>query len=79
MAFSIEQAFLSPYGIEYCTYFYFLTIISLVMVISLVFQSLYLLSKGKFNLVKALVTIAGPLVIYINNRLLYSMCQKSLN
>jgi len=78
MSSSFEQAFLAPYGKQYCTYFYILTVITLAFLVAALFHSLYLFFQGEMRIVELVLSILGPLVIYFNNRILYSMCQASL-
>ncbi len=55
-------------------YFYYLTIISFVLLALSAADKVYHMAKGKVNPVSALLALVGPALLYFNNRLLYSMC-----
>ena len=69
----------SPLDVNYCNYFYFSSIFGFVfmsiMCVSLVFL---LFSKKKGNALGLIHLITQGFFIYFLNRLLYSMCVKSL-
>lgn len=69
----------SPLDVNYCNYFYFSSIVGFVfmsiMCISLVFL---LFSKNKGSALGLVQLITQGFFIYFLNRLLYSMCVKSL-
>lgn len=66
---------------EYCLYFYLLSVVGLFFFVLALFFAVYAgLSKGK-NLEYFLPAIGGSLAyffIYLQNRLLYNMCAKTL-
>lgn len=78
MQTNVLDTFFSPYSREYCLFFYYLMVISFILMVVAAFQSFYLVFKGKLAIWVALINIVGPFILYVNNRLLYSMCQASL-
>ena len=72
----------SPLGREYCNYFYYVSIISFVLlviaVISLIFTLALSKSKDKLLLLHSIPAFISLLLSYFTNRLLYSMCVGSL-
>lgn len=73
---NILENLFSPLSKDYCVYFYFLSVISLIIVVlSVIIISVKAFkNKGK-TLVLDLVTIVPLyLIVYFKNRLLYSMC-----
>ena len=68
-------------GKEYCLYFYLLSVIGLFLFVVALFGAVYVgLSKGK-GVDYFLPAIAASLVYfltYLQNRLLYNMCAKTL-
>ena len=70
----LKSDLFSPLSKDYCLYFYILTIISFVFLVISVVNSVMYLSKGKGKVTNAVMSLCGPLLLYFNNRLLYSMC-----
>ena len=72
----------SPLGKQYCNYFYYVSIISFIMlviaVLSLVFTLVLSKSKDKMLLMHSIPAFISLLLSYFTNRLLYSMCVGSL-
>lgn len=74
----------SPVSVNFCDYFYYLTLISVISVIYVLVSGLVLIftkvEKGKHlvflgNLLFSLIPLG---LMYIQNRLLFSMCKKTL-
>jgi hypothetical protein len=79
MASGLEQALFSPMGREMCAYFFWLTVIAFVFLLLAAVEVVmsFVNRKGGFSLgklMKSILTLAFPFLIYFNNRLLYSMC-----
>ena len=75
----VQQSFISPtLGREYCLYFLYLTILSFIILILAVVDSGYGVIKGDVPILSALISLIVPFLLYINNRILYSMCDKTL-
>ena len=70
----LERKLLSPLSREYCAYFYYLTIFTLIFFVIAVGEAVYSLAQGHVSIVRALVGLVIPLIAYFQNRLLYSMC-----
>jgi len=79
MAGSLEQVLFSPMGRDMCAYFFWLTVIAFIVFVLAacdVIKSI-ITRKGGLSLSKLLrgvLTLVFPFLIYFNNRLLYSMC-----
>lgn len=73
MASLVDNLF-SPLGKEYCVYFYWLSVIAFIFLLLVLYNSLRLLLKGKFNVLYFVISLFGPGLMYFNNRLLYSIC-----
>ena len=73
MASLVDNLF-SPLGKEYCVYFYWLSVIAFIFLLIVLYNSLIVLLKGKFNVLYFVISLFGPGLMYFNNRLLYSMC-----
>ena len=80
----------SPFSVvskPYCNYFFILSIIGYIWLIISIFASLYF-SFNSFrskdnnthltNFYKSLIPMAAYFILYFQNRLLYSMCNNSL-
>ena len=76
MMSNLEQTLFSPMGREYCVYFLWLTVIAFIFFSIAVFDVVINVSKGKGNILRSLLSLIFPFLIYFNNRLLYSMCVK---
>lgn len=83
MSNSFMDKFFGPLSKEYCLYFYFLSVI---VGFIFVFTVISLLYKGimdfkKVDMVHIVTSIAGLInifLVYLVNRLLYTMCIKSI-
>jgi hypothetical protein len=74
----------SPLSVDYCMFFYYLTVLSVISLIYVIVSGLILLftkvEKGKHlvflgNLFFSLIPLG---LMYFQNRLLFSMCKSSL-
>ncbi len=71
---NLEQTFFSPLSKDYCAYFYYLTVFAFIFLAIAIGQALYAVVEGKVDLFSGIMALAGPFLLYFNNRLLYSMC-----
>ena len=69
----------SPFGKDYCLYFYALMIFSFILLIVAIFQVVFMLLKGKIGVGLAVTTALTPFLVYFTNRLMYSICVRALN
>ena len=69
----------SPYGRDYCLYFYVLMVVAFIYLAIALFESVRLLIEGELSILQALMGMLGPFMHYFLSRLLYSMCEGSLN
>jgi len=76
---SLNQTFFSPYGKDYCVYFYALTVASFIFLVMALFNTINLAIKGELGLFEIPLSLLGPFLLYFNNRMLYSMCDGALN
>lgn len=70
-----------PISKEYCLYFYILSVIGLVLFAIAVFGAVYVAlakNKGLEYFVPALMASLAYFIAYLQNRLLYNMCAKTL-
>jgi hypothetical protein len=76
---NFERLF-SPLGVEYCAYFYYLTVISFVLLVVTVvgFVMTSLQGKNKMRMLDMLVISSQMALFYFVYRLQYSMCVGSL-
>jgi hypothetical protein len=72
----LERKLLSPLSREYCAYFYYLTVFTLLFSVIAFGEAVYSLAQGHVTFVRALVGLVVPVVAYFQNRLLYSMCMR---
>ena len=73
---NLPELLFSPLGKDYCLYFYIISVIAFLLLVSNVIMvvSKSLKNKGK-GLIFDLITLTPiPLVLYFQNRLFYSMC-----
>ena len=80
---SFTNTFFSPLGPGACVYFMILTVISFILlVISLIADVFYLIKHRKTikttDITQGVIILCNMLLAYFVNRLLYSMCSKSL-
>lgn len=81
LAYMNANQVFGPISKEYCLYFYILSVIGLVLFAVAVFGAVYAgLSKGKGleYVVPALMASLAYFIAYLQNRLLYNMCAKTL-
>ena len=71
---SLEDAFFSPLGKEYCVLFYYSAIIAFIMLAVGVVGGVYHVMVGYMNVFALVISLVSPAILYLNNRLLYSMC-----
>lgn len=71
---SLEELFFSPLGKEYCLLFYYSAIISFIIFALGVVGGTYHVMTGRMNLFSLVLSLVSPGILYLNNRLLYSMC-----
>ena len=76
---SFNQTFFSPYGRDYCLYFYVLMVVAFIYLAIALFESVRLLIEGELSILQALMGMLGPFMHYFLSRLLYSMCEGSPN
>ena len=70
----IENKLLSPLSREYCAYFYYLTVFTLLFFVIAFAETVYSIVRGDVSIIRALVSLVFPFIIYFQNRLMYSMC-----
>lgn len=79
---SLHDTLFAPLGEEYCMFFYYLSVISFVLFAIVVLSSMYLLLTQKKDMQSTIATIMtgsfAYLLVYFQNRLLYSMCSAAL-
>lgn len=75
----LANYFFGPIGVQYCNYFYILTVLTFfILVIALVQLVVDLLTKGKINYLLRFGIIFQALLLYFVNRLFYTMCVSAL-
>ena len=72
----IENKLLSPLSREYCAYFYYLTMFTLLFFVIAVGEAIYSIVSKHVSILRALVGLIFPFIVYFQNRLLYSMCTR---
>jgi hypothetical protein len=67
---------ISPLGREYCDYFYYLTMINLILLVYVILVALYvfIFEKKRDSLFHIVLSTLPIFISYFTNRLLYSMC-----
>ncbi len=70
------QSVFSPLGKQYCDYFFYLTVINVILLMYIIFSAIYifLFDKKKETIFQVILVSLPTLVGYFTNRLLYSMC-----
>ena len=71
---TITDSLFAPLGKEYCVYFYYTSIISFIFFAGGLVGGVMHLLKKKTDLYTVIMGLVGPALLYLNNRLLYSMC-----
>ena len=74
------DAFFAPLDVEYCLYFYILMVFGFVVLVLAVVKFVYglLLAKKRESLSDSVFILTHSVLFYFINRLLYSMCNNSL-
>ena len=75
---SILNSVMSPLDKSNCNYFYLLSLFGFITFLFAIFKFIFKKNKKKFNVIVITYLIFTPLIMYYVNRLLYSMCIKSL-
>jgi|AntAceMinimDraft_11_1070367.scaffolds.fasta_scaffold16333_1 hypothetical protein len=72
---SLKDA-VKPLSGEYCDYFYYLSVINLLLVLYIILSALYifLFDKKKDGIFQIFLVSLPTFIAYFTNRLLYSMC-----
>lgn len=72
---NLEDQLLTPLGKEYCLYFYYMMVISLIILVINILSivSCIVKTKGK-NLFRDMMMIIPGFLLYFQSRLFYSMC-----
>jgi hypothetical protein len=67
---------MAPLGSEFCDYFYYLTMINLILLIYVILVALYvfIFEKKRDSLFHIILSFLPIFISYFTNRLLYSMC-----
>ena len=73
---SLENLLFSPLGKEYCKYFYYLTILTFILLAISIIGGVWGILKRKASIITTLLSLSGPFLVYFTNRLLYSMCAR---
>ena len=81
MSFSLNDYLFGPLDVEYCIYFYILSVIQFSVGTFMVLSFLFMLTLGskKVNYLMVTPMVMGSLayfVLYFQSRLLLSMCQR---
>ena len=74
---NLADKLFGPLGKDYCIYFYYLSVINIILLTLLVISTLTLgMTKrmGAEFYLQMLIAAAGYVFFYFQNRLLYSMC-----
>jgi hypothetical protein len=72
----LRSSLFSPLDRNYCLYFYYLSVFAFIFLLLTCLNGVYLALKGKADIGMVLLSLAGPFLLYFNNRLLYSMCSR---
>lgn len=70
----IEELLFSPLGKEYCLLFYYSAIIAFVFFVAGITGGIYHVMNKKMSPFALAMGLVSPGLLYLNNRLLYSMC-----
>ncbi len=75
------DAFFAPLDVEYCLYFYILMVFGFIVLLLAVIKLAHLMVFGKKSesLGDSIFIVSHSLLFYFVNRLLYTMCNKSIN
>lgn len=80
MSASLNDTIFGPLGAQFCLYFYILSLAAFVFMVLAIFAILGLLFTKKFDsrlVIGAIGGVATYGIIYLQNRLLYNMCNRS--
>ena len=78
---SLSNDIFGPLSRKYCLYFYYLSVIGFIFFVLILVSSLYIGITTKRDNVffyQMMLASLGYIVLYFQNRLLYSMCVNSL-
>ena len=75
---SILNYIMSPLDKSNCNYFYLLSLFGFITFLFAIFKFIFKKNKKRFNVSVITYLTFAPLIMYYVNRLLYSMCVKSL-
>lgn len=70
----LEELLFSPLGKEYCLLFYYSAIVAFVFLVLGVAGGVHQVMKKKMSVFALMIGLISPALLYLNNRLLYSMC-----
>lgn len=70
--------YLGPLSSEYCVYFYVLTVLALIALVFSLVGGVYQFTQKKMDLLPMVMSVISAGLLYIQNRLLYSMCTAAL-
>ncbi len=75
----LYEMFLGPLPESYCLYFQVITVFALIMIIIILLSGIAsLFSKSKASLPMITGGLIGYVLIYLQNRILHTMCVKSI-
>ena len=75
---SQDTVFSPTLGKEYCVYFLYLTIFAFLFLVLTIVDAGYAVIKGEIPVVTGILSLMAPFLLYLSNRILYSMCSNSL-
>ena len=75
----MNNSYLGPLPAEYCVYFYVLTVLALIALVLSLVGGIYQFTQKKIELIPMVMSVVSASLMYIQNRLLYSMCSESLS
>ena len=75
---SVLDYIMSPLDKRNCNYFYLLSLFGFISFLFAIFRVIFKNNKKRFNVTVISYLVSMPLVMYYVNRILYSMCIKSL-
>ena len=74
----LMNSLFGPLDRKFCDWFFLLSLIGLILLVILLAGSMVALFKGKLNFMVMLPVALSYGIFYLQNRLLYNMCQTSL-
>jgi|TARA_Y100000287_G_C14137367_1_gene312951 hypothetical protein len=74
----LMNSLFGPLDRKFCDWFFLLSLIGLILLVILLAGSVVALFKGKLNFMVMLPVALSYGIFYFQNRLLYNMCQTSL-